>query len=153
MPLLVLWLNIDFSIGAEAILNPGSCPQTPCKTAALSWSRAEPAGAASQPRAAWRGAVGAHPLGDTHTEMKLGPRNRRTHTLPSRERRRKQSKSAQEEILQYPYKPARVLSNCRNCKTHPLLQLVRRGTSRVSRQYRSLSPPKHPARPSCAAPL
>lgn len=55
MPLLVLWLNIDLSVGAEAVLNFSSCPQTPCKIVALVWSWTAVAGVASCPRAAWRG--------------------------------------------------------------------------------------------------
>lgn len=59
MPLLVLWLNIDFSIQAEAALNLGSCPHPLCKTDPRVWSWTAVAGLAPCPRAAWRAGEGS----------------------------------------------------------------------------------------------
>lgn len=159
MPLLVLWPNIDCSVGAEAVSNLSSCPQPPCKTVALVRSWTAVPGVASCPCAAWRSSEGSTSScvnlhsSEAAVQVLSLKRKRRRHAHLLEQCMRQKSKSIQREILQYIYKPAMVPNSCMNCKAHQLLQLVCRGMGEVSIQYRPLLTPKHPTHCQCNSPI
>lgn len=120
MPLLVLWLNIDFSIQAEAALNLGSCPHPPCKADALVWSWTAVTGLAPCPPAAWRGGEGstsssANLRSSEGTRRVLSLRRTREDTLTLHISWSKAQDSRAEEYkketLQCTHTPATALNN------------------------------------------
>lgn len=160
MPLLVLWLNIDFSIGAETVLNLGSSLQAPCKIAALVWSWTAVAGVASCPCAAWRDGKGSRSScvnlrsNETAVQVLSLKRKRRRHACLLEQRTRQQSKSIQKEILH-------ILINLQRSQTavwtaKHINCFSWSAKARVRSQYNTgpyYLPPKHPAHCQCNSPI